>query len=133
MSQENVEVVLRMLEGFNRGDLDAVLATFGDRCEINEPKEMPDSPAMGFQGHDGVREWMTNLSGVAGVRFEARSLEPIGDVVLSELTCQGLGQASGVPVEWTTFAVVRMRDGRISRVKAFLTKDAAIEAGDLSK
>ena len=45
MSQENVEVVRRMLDAFNRHDVEAVGAAFDASCEINEPLEMPDSPA----------------------------------------------------------------------------------------
>jgi ketosteroid isomerase-like protein len=131
MPEENVEVVRRMLDAFNRGDVEAVVATFDDRCEIDEPQEMPDGPATGFRGHDGIREWMANLRRVAGVRFEARSFTASADFVISELASTGLGQASGVPVEWTTFAVVRMHNGRIARVQAFLDKDAAAEAADL--
>jgi ketosteroid isomerase-like protein len=46
MSQENVEVVRRMLDAFNRDDVEAVVAAFDASYEINEPLEMPDSPAM---------------------------------------------------------------------------------------
>ncbi len=37
---------------------------------------------------------------------------------------------AGCAVEWTTFAVLHMRDGKIVRVQAFLTKDAAVEAAE---
>ena len=53
MSQANVDVVRRMFEAFNRGDVDAVIATFDDGCVLEEPREMPDRPSLGFRGHDG--------------------------------------------------------------------------------
>jgi hypothetical protein len=28
---------------------------------------MPDRPALGFRGHDAIRDWMTNLREVAGL------------------------------------------------------------------
>ena len=131
MSEENVEIVERLLEAFNRGDEEAVIAAFDEGCELDEPPEMPDRPRSGFRGHEGVRAWMANLRGVVGVRFETRDHTSIGDVVVSELAASGLGQASGVPFEWTTFAVFRIRDGKIVRTQAFLSRDEALEAAGL--
>ncbi len=133
MSQENVEVVRRMLDAFNGGDVDAVTATFGEGCLVEEPQEMPDSPSTGFRGHDGIREWMANLRGVAGVRFEPQSFTTGADVVVCDLASHGRGQDSGVPVEWTTFAVLQMRDGKIARARAFLSRDEALAAVGLSE
>jgi ketosteroid isomerase-like protein len=132
MAQENVDLVRRMLDAFNRGDVNAVMASFDANCELHEPREMPDSPAGGFRGHNGIREWMTNLREIAGVQFEPTSFTTSGDVVLCELAARGLGQASGAPVEWTTFAVLRVRDGKIVRTQAFLGRDEAREAAGLS-
>ena len=131
MSQENVAVVRQMFDAFNRGDVFAVIAAFDENCELDEPPEMPDKPALGFHGHDGIREWMANLREVARVRFEPMSFTAGADVIVSELAARGLAQASGVPVEWTTFAVLRLRDGKIVRAQAFLGRDEALEAAGL--
>ncbi len=131
MSEENVEMVRSMVGAFNRNDVDSVVAAFDEGCEIKEPLEMPDSPATGYRGHDGVREWMGNLRGVAGVDFEPRKFTPSGDVLLCELASRGLGQASGVPIEWVTFAVFEMRGGKIARVRVFLRREEALEAAGL--
>ena len=131
MSQENIDVVRRMLDAFNRGDVDAVIAAFHEGCEVSEPPEMPDRPALGFHGHDGIREWMTNLREVAGVEFRTRSFTTSGDVIVTELASRGQGQASGVPVEWTTFAVLRVREGKIARAQGFLSRDEALKAAGL--
>ena len=133
MSQENVQVVRRMLDAFNRDDVEAVIATFHASCEINEPPEMPDSPPTGFHGHDGIRQWMGNLREVAKARFEPRSFTPNGDLLLCELASRGLGQGSEVPIDWTTFAVMRICDGKIERVRVFLDRESALEAVGLSE
>jgi limonene-1,2-epoxide hydrolase len=73
MSQENVEIVRGMLEAFNRDDVDAVVAAFAEDCELYEPPEMPDRLSVGFRGHDGIREWVGKLRGIADVRFEPRA------------------------------------------------------------
>ena len=51
-----------MLDAFNRGDVDGVIAMFDEGCVVEEPPAMPDSPALGFRGHDGIRG-MGNLRG----------------------------------------------------------------------
>jgi ketosteroid isomerase-like protein len=131
MSQENVEIVRRALDAFNRDDVDVVIAAFDERCEIEEPPEMPDSPTVGYRGHDGVREWMGNLRGVGVVGFEPRSFTPSGDVLLCELASRGRGRGSEMPIEWMTFALFEMRDGKIARIRVFLNKGEALDAAGL--
>jgi ketosteroid isomerase-like protein len=133
MSQENVEIVQRMFEAFNRDDYDAVVAAFAEDCELHEPPEMPDRLALGFRGHEGIREWMGKLRGIADVRFEPHDFSVRGDVIVSELTASGRGQASGVPIQWITFTVLHMRDGEIARAEAFLTMAEALEAAGPSE
>ncbi len=133
MSQENVEVVRLMLDAFNRGDVDAVVAAFGEGCVVEEPREMPDSPSRGFRGHDGIREWMANLRGVGGVRFEPRSFATGGDVVVCELASHGSGRTAACPLSGRPSPCCRMRDGKIACAQAFLSRDEALEAAGLSE
>ena len=74
---------------------------------------------------------MANLRETGGIRFEPTSFATSGDVVFSEWIGRGLGQASGVPISWRTFAVLHMRDGRIVRSQAFLDPEEALEAAGL--
>jgi uncharacterized protein len=133
MSEENVEVVRRLVEAFNRGDVDTVLAAFTVDCEIDEPPQMPDSPAQGYRGPDGVREWMGNLRNIAGTTFEVRAATPSGDALLCEVASHGRGRGSDVPIDWTTFAVFDLRDGKVSRLRVFLDRHEALEAVGLSE
>ena len=132
VTNEDVELMHRMLTAFNGNDVEGVLAAFDEDCTIVEPPEVPDTPQEGFRGHDGVRAWMANLRGIGGIEFTATSAEAKGGVVFSEWTARGLGQASGAPIAWTTFAVLHVRDGRILRAEAFLgeadARDAAAAA-----
>ena len=60
--------------------------------------------------------------------FKPKAFTTTGDLVLCELVSRGLGPASGVPIEWTTFAVVRVRTGKIAQVRVFLSREQALEA-----
>jgi ketosteroid isomerase-like protein len=131
MSEEKVEVVRRMFDAFNRGDVETVVAAFDEGCQLHEPPEMPDTPAEGFRGHQGIREWMANLRETGGIQFEGTSFTTSDDLVFSEWIGSGRGQGSGVPINWRTFAVVHVHDGRIVRLQAFLDRDQALEAAGL--
>ena len=54
MSQENVEIVRRWWDGFNKTGMPP-LSLCDERIEIRNP---PDFPVRGaFHGHQGVRDW----------------------------------------------------------------------------
>jgi ketosteroid isomerase-like protein len=133
MPEGNVEVVRRLFEAFNGGDVDAVLTAFDEECELHEPAEMPDTPAEGFRGHDGIRAWMRNLRETGGIEFEPTAFTTNGEVVLSELIGRGRGQTSGAPIAWSTCAVAEMRDGKILRLQAFLDRGAALQAAGIQE
>ena len=123
----------RMLDAFNRGDVAAVTATFEENCELHEPPETPDTPTAGFRGHDGIREWMTNLREVAGVQFEPSGSAASGAVFSSEWIARGVGHGSGVPIECDELCRPP-RARRKNRTGAgFLSRDQALEAAGLSE
>ena len=130
---ENLQIVRRLVEAFNRDDVRGVVAAFDEDCELDEPPEMPDGSAGGFRGRDGIREWMINLRETGAVHFEARSFRVSGDVVVAEWAGSGRGQVSEVPFTWTSFVVFRIRDGKVVRAQAFLSETEALEAAGLSE
>ena len=52
MSQENVELAYRVVDAFNRRDLDAYLAVMDDDVEIVSLLAAMEG---GYHGHDGLR------------------------------------------------------------------------------
>jgi ketosteroid isomerase-like protein len=131
MAQENEEVVRRLVEAFNRDEVDTVVAAFTADCQIDEPPQMPDSPAGGYRGPDGVREWMGNLRDVAGASFELGEVTSSGDTLLWEVASRAQGRGSDVPIDWKTFAVFELRDGRVARLRVFLDRPEAVRAAGL--
>ena len=128
---ENEEIIRRLVDGFNRGDVEVVVAAFDPSCEVVEPPEMPDRPDGGFRGHAGIRAWMRNLREIGAINFEPRSFASSGDLVVSEWAASGRGQASEAPFEWTSFVVFKMRDGKVLRAEAFLSAAEAQRAAGL--
>jgi ketosteroid isomerase-like protein len=95
MSQENVEVVRRGYDAFNRGDIEGVIETVGSEVRW-DMSERVLNPAV-YEGHDGIRRFVEETDEV----WEDFRLEPLefidaGDkVVVSQLIRgSGKGRAS---------------------------------------
>ena len=69
MSQENVEVLRRANEAFNRGDVEGVLACCHDDVEIEDLNNAPDLPPI-VRGKDAARQvfaaWVTAFEDFVG-------------------------------------------------------------------
>jgi ketosteroid isomerase-like protein len=134
MSEENVEVLRRGLEAFNRGDAEAWISIWHPEGELYEMIGIPDAPNV-YRGHDGIRRWLANARSVVGPDFQMQPTEltTVGEVVLAEIEGTGVGEGSGIPVEWTTYVAIWMRQGKIVRSRAFLHREDALQAAAESR
>jgi len=130
MSQENVELVWRLVDAFNRRDLDAYLALTDEGVEA-----IPQMGAVegGYHGHDGTRRWWTDLLG-AFPDFSAELYEVHdigGNVTLAAACIRGHGAGSETPIDQPFWQVVRWRRGRCFWWAHFGTRAEALEAAGL--
>jgi ketosteroid isomerase-like protein len=134
MSEEDVEILRRGFEAFNRGDAEAWIATWHPDGELYELVGIPDAPDV-YRGHDGIRQWLANARSIVGDDFQMvpTNLSSAGEVVLAEVEGRGVGEGSRIPVEWTTYIAIWMRQGKIVRSRAFLRRDEALAAARLSE
>lgn len=77
-------------------------------------------------GHSGARP----IGDVPGVTEEVRDL---GELVLFLGRLQATGRSGGVPVDAPYGVVSDFRDGRISRMRAFLDHGEALQAAGLTE
>jgi ketosteroid isomerase-like protein len=133
MSQENVDVVRRMLRAFNDGDTEALVA------ECDPTVEWEEQPIPGldrvYRGHNGVRRWAEGireteeqLGSLAG-RLEG--VKETDDTVIASLGFEGEGTSSGVRVQMHVHLVCTFRDGKLMRRQVFPTLTEAVEAARL--
>ena len=130
MSQENVEVVRRSLDAFQRGDFDAAMEALDPRIEY-DLTHFPDGKV--YLGHDGVREAFRIWLGTwEDYRQEVAEVVDLGEdevvVVLREF---GRGKGSGIEVERSTAGVWTLRDGKAVRIRFYAGKADALEAAGL--
>ena len=129
MSQENVELVTRMYDLWNRGDIDGATEMFDREVVWHGYTHLPDSGRR--DGVDAVRAWVTDFAGAWGeIRVSIERLVEIGDdAVLALVRMSGRGRDSGVPVTsgldghlWT------IRAGKVVAVRMYQGSQAALEA-----
>ena len=139
MSQENVEIVRRMLEAWRLG------------AERNNPAAIFESgtvaadlewiPSHGFPGptsyrsREGVIEYFrTWTEGFDAWTFEVeRLIEAPGDRVVALIHQKATGKGSGASVEMDTGFVYELEAGQVVRIRNYLDLDKALQAAGLTE
>jgi ketosteroid isomerase-like protein len=90
MSDEaRLQVLARMLDGFNRHDLDAIMSLFVDDCVLESPRG-PDPWGRRFEGRGAVAEGLrARFTGIPDVSYEGHGDFVSGDRGASEWTLRG--------------------------------------------
>jgi ketosteroid isomerase-like protein len=131
MSQENVVIVKRLYDAFNRDDFDAGVALCDSEVVIDRSNSVgPDARI--YRGHPGLEEfWNEWKRAWADSHWEIDECIDSGDnvVVLGRLYARGA--ASGASVEANVSQVVVVRGGKVLSSKLFQSRSEALEAAGL--
>jgi ketosteroid isomerase-like protein len=132
MSEQNVALVYRVLDAFNRRDVDAFAALLSPDVVWEENPELPGLREV-YRGRAEVREWIEEvLEVVESLHAELEELTELADDrVFTEVVLTGRGKGSGVPVELRFWMVVWFAEGKIARRQVSWTRDDALEAAGL--
>src|SRR4030081_3249170 len=120
----NVEIVRRVMRGFNDKDLDAALDDIDPEAELDYSNS--DAPASGvYHGHAGWRAFAQGRwEPWSERRFEVAELIDVPpDTVVVVGRMRGRGRGSGVEVEAHSTTVWTLRQGKVTRVKLYPTSD----------
>ena len=132
MSHENVELVHRLADAWNRSDVEAVLALFDSECEVVFSPEVPEPGP--FHGHAELRQWAEGF--LAAWEFhhsEVVEIVDAGDNVVAVLHLVGRGIGSGVEMDETDAHVFTIREGRVARWQNFNHRADALEAAGIQE
>jgi ketosteroid isomerase-like protein len=136
MSRENVEVVRRCVEAWQRDDFETFLSVIHPEVEWHTALErLVEGVASVYRGHEGMREfWTTYRSELEDFKVETQELRGLGDNrVLHLCHIRWRGPASGIELESPVGIVVTIRDGKVVRSMDHLSHDEALEAAGLSE
>src|SRR3954452_9945098 len=130
--EANVDVVRRILDLWNRGDLGLELMDPG--IEMHQVAMVFDTAGV-FHGHEGVAQAGRELlDGFSSLRWEAEEFipGPDGNVVVPVLI-RGYGRVSSAPAEIHATHVWTIRDGLAVRWRAYEGRHEALAAAGLSE
>lgn len=132
MSLENVELVRRGYDAFNRGDIEGALEIL--HPDVEWSTYLVPGPGGGtYRGHEGVRELWDDARNIFGdFRNDPERLMEAGDKVVAFITVRGRGKASGIDVKARIAHVMTLRDGKVASVQSFEDRDEALKAAGLA-
>jgi ketosteroid isomerase-like protein len=135
MSQENVEIVRRGYEAFNRGDWDAALEVADPEIEWRLHGELALDVQQTVRGREALKNlWASFFDAWDDYNMGLLDLieAPDGRLLATvHFTAVGLG--STVPIDLTYFWLYLVRDGAIATVDIYLDRAEALEAAGLSE
>lgn len=124
MASPNVEIVQRMYECFNRGDMDTI------RQEIFAPDlvwRLPGRhPLAGVKnGAEEVIAFFTQLN-KAGIQVDLIGIEPFGVDSVVEVH-RGHGQTNGAVLDANNCTHYQIRDGKIANVQVYISDQHSVD------
>jgi ketosteroid isomerase-like protein len=139
MSEENVEIVTRSFEAFQEGMRRGDLAVWFDSEDLADDFEWvipPEVVGLGtYRGREGflefMRAWTEDYENWS-IDLE-RVIDAGEDRVVGVFHHRATGRASGVPIELVQGIVWELADGRVVRMRNYMTPAEALEAAGLSE
>ena len=132
MSQENVEIVRRAIEAFNRLDFDAALWDAAPDATVDfSHSRGPDAGV--YVGHDAIRRLWTDMT----EPFERHTMIPDdfithGEYVVVPITSRMTGRG-GIELEVKSATVATLRDGHLARWTMYQDTGEALRAVGLAE
>jgi hypothetical protein len=129
MSQEDVEVVRKLTEAFEAGDIDTFVAAHHLTAEVRNLRSQIVGP---YRGHAGVRRMAEETLEMApdyGMQID--EIRDCGSRVL--VVGRQRGTVRGVRIDEVLAAVYEIEAGRVARSQDFATVEEALEAAGPSE
>lgn len=127
MSQEDVKVVQRVNEAFAARDMDAYLAEHHPNVEVVVLRSQIEGP---YRGHRGLRRMLTEAF-EADMELRFDEIRDCGDRVL--VLGHQHATVRGVPFDHVLAEVYEIEAGKVLRMQAFASVEAALDAVGLGE
>jgi ketosteroid isomerase-like protein len=134
MSRENVEIVRRQFEAFERGGLDAAAEYWHPEIEWRAVEGAVDDVGV-FRGRDAMRRYYADWADmIDGIHNEIEEIVyDSGETLVVVLRNSGRGRGSNIPIYGRYTVVYTIRDGLIVRGREYATREQGLEAAGLSE
>jgi ketosteroid isomerase-like protein len=129
MSRENVEIVRRTFDGWNRGDIDAWLQWAHPEIEwISEVARQVEGTETVYRGTAAMRRFWSEWRSVWDTTTELHEIRDLGDTVVAFGRIRTRGEASGIDLERSIAYVFEFDEGLARKVRGYLDPQQALEA-----
>jgi len=127
MSQENVEVVQRWIDAWNRGE-----RSFPDNEVHPDVKVVSRFRPEPYYGRDGVEQWIREVDEqFQEWRISVDAWRDVGSQVVALGQLHLRGRTGGVEFDQAAAAVVEVIDGKLLKLRFFADQAEALEAAGL--
>jgi len=128
-----VELVRRFAAAFNESNLDALY-------ELTTP-DFEFAPYLAtliertvYRGHDGLRTYFADVDAAWGtIRVRLDEVRDLGKDVFSAGELYGRGRSSGLEVTIPLAWIGEPRNGKIARIRSYVSREAALQAAGLAE
>ncbi len=134
MSQENVDLVRRSLDGWNRGDVNAWLESAHPDIEwfSDIARQMEGSDSVS-RGPAAMRRYWDEWHSIWDLTVEVGEIRDLGDTILALGRLRTRGDASGIDLERPVAYIYEFEGGLARKVRSYLDPRDALEALGLSE
>jgi ketosteroid isomerase-like protein len=132
MSEQNIEVVRRTVDGWNRNDLEVVLETLDPDVEFHTSGVFPDFDPV-YRGREGFAAfWRAIHEPWKELRLNIEQIEHRADCVVLEFRFRATGSGSGAHVDLKFANAITLRDGLQTKIVARRVFEDARKVAGLS-
>ena len=133
MSEENISIVRRAYDAFNRGDWEAALEHADPEIAWRLHGELALDVPETVRGRKAVKElWVGFFDAWDDYKMEPRDLTEAPDGrLLVTVRFTAVGQGSTAPIELEYYWLYRVSDGAILEVDAYLDRAEALAAAGI--
>ena len=130
MSKESIEAMQRHYEAWNEGGPERAQAHWAEEFEYHDPPNLPDAKVI--RGRERVLAHLLDQTKLAGgMHVDVQELRLSGPEVVVLLRMDLRGAGSGIELPGEPGHVVLVEDGKLSRMRVFLTWDETLKAAGL--
>jgi ketosteroid isomerase-like protein len=132
VSADDVEMVRRAYDAFNRRDLQTLIPLLHPDFELQQPPEIPG--ATNYRGPEGALQWLDDMNAVWGeIRAEPEQFIDTGEQVVVLGRMRNRGRASGAEVEAQRGWICRVEEGRLRLLRLYLDPGEAREVAGIGE
>ncbi len=132
MSRENVEIVRRIYEAVNRGDLETASSYVHPEIEFHTYAQAPEAGV--YRGRAAVRTYNEELfRQFETIRFELEELVDVGDRVVAVSTQYAMPKAGEHEISVHIVEAWTVRHGLLAERRSYTTKAEALAAAGRSE